>query len=94
MITRYVAREVGIDMLTGFTVAVNNEGDAFYVTPCCGASAKGCDGYTGCRSCYTEVDSGLGGIPSTDWYAPHRRAQVDDTKDFLRGLMLRSLGLS
>lgn len=90
----YVAREVGVDDSTGFTIAVNNEGDAFYVTPCCGASAKGCDGYTGCRKCYTEVDPGLGGIAPTDWYAPHRRAQVDDTKNFLRDIMLKSLGIS
>jgi hypothetical protein len=87
----YVAREVGEEF--GYDVAVNNEGDAFYVTPCCGASSKGMEDYTGCRRCYQEVDPGLGGIPTTDWYAPHRRAQVDDTKNFLRDVMLRSLGI-
>lgn len=30
------------------------------LTGCCGATAKGCDGYTGCRACYDEVDSRLG----------------------------------
>lgn len=25
------------------------------LTPCCHASGKGCDGYTGCRACYQEV---------------------------------------
>jgi len=24
-------------------------------TSCCGASAKGCDGYLGCRVCYQEI---------------------------------------
>ena len=31
------------------------------LTACCGATAKGCDGYIGCRNCYQEVDSYLGG---------------------------------
>lgn len=30
------------------------------LTSCCGADAKGCDGYTGCRWCYREIDSSLG----------------------------------
>ena len=30
------------------------------LTSCCGATAKGCDGYTGCRNCYREVESYLG----------------------------------
>lgn len=38
----------------------------YYLTDCCGASAKGCDGYVGCRSCYAEVDPGLGGLPEWD----------------------------
>lgn len=30
------------------------------LTSCCGADAKGCDGYTGCRWCYREIDPSLG----------------------------------
>ena len=30
------------------------------LTNCCGATAKGCDGYTGCRNCYREIESYLG----------------------------------
>ena len=35
-------------------------GELTGLTACCGATAKGCDGYTGCRSCYKEVESYLG----------------------------------
>lgn len=44
------------------TVA-ESDGLRYYLTDCCGASAKGCDGYTGCRACHAEVDPALGGIP-------------------------------
>lgn len=48
----------------------------YYLTDCCGASAKGCgpyteddEGYVGCRACYTEIDPALGGCPGLgpDW---------------------------
>lgn len=35
-------------------------GSLLGLTACCGATAKGCDGYTGCRNCYREVESYLG----------------------------------
>ncbi len=35
----------------------------YALTACCQASAKGCDGYIGCRACYAEVDPKLGGPP-------------------------------
>jgi hypothetical protein len=38
------------------------ENELMGLTNCCGATAKGCDEYTGCRSCYREVSSRLGGI--------------------------------
>jgi hypothetical protein len=43
----------------------------YYLTECCGASSKGLEdgmggGYTGCRSCYEQVDPGLGGCPDRD----------------------------
>lgn len=41
---------------TGFTME-------YALTACCQASAKGCDGYIGCRACYAEVDPKLGGDP-------------------------------
>lgn len=33
------------------------------LTPCCGASFKGCDGYIGCRACYADTDHISGGLP-------------------------------
>jgi len=39
----------------GWTVYPNGEATVYPLTPCCGATGKGCDGYTGCRSCYEEV---------------------------------------
>ena len=30
------------------------------LTSCCAMDAKGCDGYTGCRWCYREIDPSLG----------------------------------
>lgn len=44
-------------------IARNADGMAYYLTPCCAASAKGCADYIGCRACYAEVDPGLGGTP-------------------------------
>lgn len=40
-----------------------SDGMRYYLTDCCGASAKGCDGYIGCRACYYEVDPMLGDVP-------------------------------
>lgn len=40
----------------------------YRLTECCQASAKGCDGYTGCRACYRPVDPEIGGMP----VAPYR----------------------
>jgi hypothetical protein len=33
----------------------------YYLTECCLASAKGCDGYVGCRGCYQPISDSLGG---------------------------------
>ena len=35
-------------------------GEYLGLTSCCGATAKGCDGYVGCRICYDECNSALG----------------------------------
>lgn len=56
---------------TGYLVAENTETMSdgrvwsmrYYLTDCCLASAKGCDGYIGCRACYQEIDDLLGGEP-------------------------------
>lgn len=42
---------------------IPNTGGPFYPSPCCGASAKGCDGYIGCRACYKPIDPSYGGVP-------------------------------
>lgn len=39
----------------------------FRLTECCQASAKGCDGYTGCRACYRPVDPAIGGMPAAPY---------------------------
>ncbi len=48
------------------TVAEDRELDPpfrYYLTECCGASAKGLEDYVGCRACYAEIDPSLGGCP-------------------------------
>jgi len=35
-------------------------GMVYYLTACCKASAKGCDGYIGCRACYQPIADSLG----------------------------------
>jgi hypothetical protein len=37
------------------------DGIRYYLTECCGASAKGIEGGVGCRSCYRYIDDALGG---------------------------------
>lgn len=46
-------------------VIAQSDGMSYYLTECCGASAKGCDGYIGCRACYQEIDPELGGTPDS-----------------------------
>lgn len=45
-----------------------SDGTMYYLTDCCGASAKGCDGYVGCRKCYQEVDPALGDVPNEEMH--------------------------
>ena len=47
---------------TGMRYVVD-DGFAFYITPCCDASAKGSMGATVCRNCYREIDPAYGGLP-------------------------------
>lgn len=35
----------------------------YYLTECCGASAKGSMGTVVCRACYVEIDWSLGDLP-------------------------------
>lgn len=35
----------------------------YYLTDCCGASAKGLEDCIGCRACYREIDPSLGDVP-------------------------------
>ena len=86
----YVSRVVGADP-AGLEIAVNNEGNAFYVTPCCGATAKGLEDYVGCRSCYEEIDPALGGIPDVEWFAPSERARIKKFNEWERSMVERSL---
>lgn len=50
------------------TVAEDRSSDPpfrYYLTECCGASAKGLEDYVGCRACYGEIDPALGGCPDS-----------------------------
>lgn len=55
---------VGITEYGDFIVKTDKpifkQGEYLGLTSCCGATAKGCDGYVGCRLCYSEIDSALG----------------------------------
>lgn len=88
----YVSRIVGTDKATGYEVAVNNDGNASFVTPCCKASAKGMENYTGCRACYNEVDPGLGGVPDAEWFAPQHRERIAGFNDWLIDMIVKSVG--
>lgn len=60
--------EVGVIAERHNEVGVNGPWtERFYLTDCCGATAKGCDGYVGCRACYREIDPALGGTPGIDF---------------------------
>lgn len=48
------------DLIVRSTDPIIPAGQYEGLTRCCGATAKGCDGYIGCRFCYREVDSMLG----------------------------------
>lgn len=58
-------------------VVAESEGMRYYLTECCGASAKGMEGYIGCRSCYAEIDPQLGDVPD------QRMVQVDGRWTFV-----------
>ena len=45
-------------------IVYRTDGMDITLTPCCGASFKGCDGYIGCRACYRDLDGLSGGLPS------------------------------
>lgn len=70
----------------------NDEGWAFYATPCCGATAKGCDGYIGCRACYAEVDPSLGDTPPVEYFDAKYHESLRRTEEFLAEVTRRSLG--
>ena len=57
----------------------------YYLTDCCGASAKGCDGYIGCRACYREIDPLLGGVPDSRMVLVREKPEVGIRDDTLGG---------
>lgn len=62
-------------------VVAESDGFRYYLTPCCGASAKGLEDYIGCRACYVEVDPSLGGVPDkTMHWDPTTRQVTFETK--------------
>ena len=54
---------VGFDEFVNLIISETEEpfvGQLTGLTSCCNVTAKGCDGYTGCRNCYREVEPYLG----------------------------------
>lgn len=45
-------------------------GMRYFLTDCCGASAKGLEDCIGCRGCYHEVDPSLGDVYTAKRYGP------------------------
>lgn len=45
-------------------VIAQSMGMRYYLTECCGASAKGGAEGTICRACYRPIDEALGGVPA------------------------------
>jgi hypothetical protein len=57
---------LGRNAIGTVAISVDSPGIPYYLTDCCGASAKGLDCYVGCRECLQEVDPALGGLPDFD----------------------------
>jgi hypothetical protein len=64
LVKRWAVKDLlGIDEFGNLIVCETEApfaGTLLGLTSCCNSTAKGCDGYTGCRSCYREVESYLG----------------------------------
>jgi hypothetical protein len=48
----------------------SDAGTVVPLTTCCAATGKGCDGYVGCRNCYTEVHPLFGDVWNVDGSDP------------------------
>jgi hypothetical protein len=80
-----LAMAVGIDQY-GNCIIKDTEapfsGELIGLTYCCSATAKGCDGYVGCRNCYNEVESYLGApMFDEDIYLRTKAAQEKEFKN-------------
>ena len=73
MVTAHAVESIGRFPYAGYQDVefVKCCGVIYPLTPCCHASAKGCDGYTGCRKCYAEVPSEFG----AGWYEDEWKGQ-------------------
>lgn len=47
-------------------IVAESDGMRYYLTECCGASAKGGEYGTVCRACYEDIDPALGGLPDSE----------------------------
>ncbi len=50
---------MGIDADLALDASIG-DGMVYYLTPCCKASAKGCDEHVACRACYRVIPDALG----------------------------------
>lgn len=73
---------------------VRDEGFAFYITPCCDASAKGVEYGTACRACFTEIDAVYGGVPEPfdEDMTEDEKRKLAEWKEFEQRMVRKSLG--
>lgn len=71
-------RDVRLDTW-GMAYVRDEDGFAFYITPCCDASAKGMEWGISCRGCYQDIDPSFGGVPE-----PFEEDMTEEQKEKLR----------
>lgn len=75
----------------GLEYVRGDDGEAWYITPCCDASAKGWETGTVCRACFRDIDPALGGIvePLPEDMTDKDRAALEWSRDMTRRFLQR-----
>lgn len=91
-IDRY-GREVRLDKYA--MEYVKEDGDTWYITPCCDAGASVNDGPMYCKACFEDVDDAYGGVPEPldEDMDDDERRRLEEWKAFERRAVARALGL-
>lgn len=73
---------------------VREGGHAWYLTPCCDASAKGMEWGIGCRACHREVDPSYGGVPEPfeEDMTEEQKAELARWQEWQAEMVRKSLG--